>query len=59
MARPDRAIREPRPPKADKTLQWSVLSGERRAHKRAAGAGSCVLLLEPGRKLTPEETPCT
>jgi hypothetical protein len=27
---------EPRPPQAGKTVRWTVLSGERREHKRAA-----------------------
>ena len=32
-----RWISEPRPPKAGKTVQWTVLSGERRELGRAAG----------------------
>ena len=30
---------EPRPPKAGKTVQWTVLSGERRELGRAAARG--------------------
>jgi hypothetical protein len=32
---------EPRPPQAGKTVQWTVLSGERRELGRAAAAPSC------------------